>query len=187
MRALIFLLALASAGTTLDADSAQQAFVKGWEGRTVAVRTTLYSLIYNERGKLGTSRSGLREGLIVATPSEGAFLRFAGRQGRGDVIEHDPQRFIASVNSTYEPDALDIRSYRKLEAIAINQYDPGTELLVTGVRVERDQVRLELATIDGGDTVTGLRIKWPVPLSNAFTERALVERLIQRFVEVRQP
>ena len=40
---------------------------------------------------------------------------------------------------------------------------------------------------DGGDAVTGLRIKWPVPLSKVFTERALVERLIQRFVEVRQP
>jgi hypothetical protein len=187
-RTLVFLLAFASAGTTLEADdSPQQAFVKGWEGRTVTVRATLYSLIYNERGKLGTSRSGLREGLVVATPSEGAYFQFDGRQGRHEVIQYDLQRFVAAVNKTYEPDALDVRSYRKLEAVAINRYDPGVELVVSGVRVDRDQVRFEFARAPGDDAVTGIRIKWPVPLSKVFTERALVEGLVQRFVEPKQP
>jgi hypothetical protein len=185
-RALIFVFALASAGATLLAESPQQAFVKGWEGRTVTVKATLYSLVYNERGKLGTSRAGLREGLIVATPSQGAYLQFDGRQGRGEVTQHDPQRLVAAVNKAYEADVLDVRQYRKLEAVAIDRYDPGVELLVTDVRVDRDQVRFEFATAGGAEAVTGIRVKWPVPLSGSFSERDLVEGLLLRFVEIKQ-
>jgi hypothetical protein len=58
---------------------------------------------------------------------------------------------------------------------------------VTGVRVDRDEVRFEFARADGEDAVTGVRIKWPVPLSTAFSERPLVEGLVQRFVQVKQP
>ena len=186
-RALLFLLVFAAAGATLEGDdSPQQAFVRLWEGRTVTVRSTLYSLIYNERGKLGTSRSGLREGLIVATPTQGAYFQFDGRQGRNEVIQTDLQRFVAAVNKVYEPDSLDVRSYRKLEAVTINRYDPGVELVVTSVRVEPDQVRFQFARADGEDVVTGIRVKWPVPLSKVFSERPLVEGLVQRFVEVKQ-
>jgi hypothetical protein len=186
-RALLFVLAVAWTGTLVAADSPQQAFVRVWEGRAVTVRAALYSLIYNERGKLGTSRSGLREGLIVATPPEGAYLQFDGRQGRHDVTGHDLDRFVAAVNTMYEPDALDVRSYRKLEAVAINRYDPGVELVVTGVRVDRDEVRFEFAKTGGDEPVTGIRVKWPVPLSKTFSERELVEDLILRFVDVDQP
>jgi hypothetical protein len=186
-RALLFLLVFAAAGATLEGDdSPQQAFVKMWQGRTVTVRSTLYSLIYNERGRLGTSRSGLRESLIVATPSQGAYFQFDGRQGRHEVVQTDLQRFVEAVNKAYEPDALDVRSYRKLEAVAINRYDPGVELVVTGVRVDPDQVRFQFARPDGEDVVTGIRVKWPVPLSRVFSERPLVEGLVQRFVEVKQ-
>jgi hypothetical protein len=186
-RALLFLIVFAAAGATLEGDdSPQQAFVKVWQGRTVTVRSTLYSLIYNERGKLGTSRSGLREGLIVATPHQGAYFQFDGRQGRHEVVQTDLQRFVTAVNKAYEPDALDVRSYRKLEAVTINRYDPGVELVVTGVRVDPDQVRFQFARPDGEDVVTGIRVKWPVPLSKVFSERPLVEGLVQRFVEVKQ-
>ena len=185
MRRLLALLpALALTGATLAADTPQQAFVRAWEGRTVTVKATLYSLIYNERGKLGTTRSGLREGLIVATPSEGAYFEFAGRQGRQDVTQHDLQRFVAAVNHAYQPDALDVRTYRKLEAVAINPFEVGGELLVTGVRVGRDEVRLEFAKVEDSEVVTGIRVRWPVPLSKAFSERALVEDLLQRFVAI---
>lgn len=185
-RALLFLLAFAAAGATLEGDdSPQQAFVKVWQGRTVTVRAPLYSLIYNERGKLGTSRSGLHEGLIVATPAQGAYFQFDGRQGRHEVVQTDLQRFVAVVNKAYEPDSLDVRSYRKLEAVAINRYDPGVELIVTGVRVEPDEVRFQFARLDAQE-VTGIRVKWPVPLSKVFSERPLVEGLVRRFVEVKQ-
>jgi hypothetical protein len=183
--ALICLLALAPAGATFGAETPQQAFVKGWEGRTVTLKTTLYSLIYTERGKLGTTRRGLREGLIVATPTQGAYFQFDGRQGRGDLTGHDPRRFVAAVNTAYEADALDVRSYRKLEAMGIERYDPGIELRLSAVRVEADQVRLEFARDADAEAVTDVRIKWPVPLTKLFTERALVEDVIRRLIAIK--
>jgi hypothetical protein len=181
-RTAIALLAAATLGVTLRADSPQQTFAKTWEGRTVTVKTTLYSLIFNERGKLGTTRSGLREGLIVVTPSKGAYFQFDGRQGRGEIVRTDLHGFLAAVNAEYEKNTLDVRPYRKLEAVAINRYDPGVELLITGVRVGPDLVRVDLATGDG-ETATAIRIKWPVPLSKAFTERPLVENVLQQFFD----
>jgi hypothetical protein len=186
-RVILFLMAYASAGVLLSAESAQQSFVKAWEGRTVTVKATLYSLIFNERGKLGGSKDGLREGLMVVTPSQGTYLQFDGRQGRYEVVHRDPGRMVAEVNANYEPDSLDMRPYRKVEALAVNQFDPGVTLVVRDVRIDRDQVKLDLAMELRGETVTALRVKWPVPLSKDFTERTLVEGLIQQYVAVRQP
>jgi hypothetical protein len=94
---------------------------------------------------------------------------------------------VAEVNANYEPDSLDMRPYRKVEALAVNQFDPGVTLVVRDVRIDRDQVKLDLAMELRGETVTALRVKWPVPLSKDFTERTLVEGLIQQYVAVRQP
>src|SRR5262245_25938591 len=80
-RSLVSLIAVACAGVALAAESPQEAFARAWEGRHVTVKSTLYSLIYTERGKLGTTHSGLREGVIVITPSQGAYFQFDGRQG----------------------------------------------------------------------------------------------------------
>jgi hypothetical protein len=179
----IALLVVAAVGVPLAAESPQQTFAKTWAGRTVTVKATLYSLIFNERGKLGTTRSGLREGLVVATPSKGAYFQFDGRQGRAEIARNSLDGFIAAVNAEYEQNALDVRPYRKLEAVAINRYDPGVELLITGVQVGPDQVRFELSA-GGGETATAIRIKWPVPLSKSFNERPLVENVLQQFVDI---
>jgi DNA-binding winged helix-turn-helix (wHTH) protein len=184
-RTVVVLLALALARAALASDSPQQAFARAWEGRIVTVRATLYSLIYNERGKLGTTRSGLREGLIVVTPSQGAYFQFDSRQGRNEVRQHDLQQVIAAVNAAYEKDALDVRPYRKLDAVGINRYDPGVELVVSAVRFARDEVQFEFAATVGGEAVTAMRVKWPVPWSKGFSERGLVEGLLQRFVDVK--
>jgi len=183
-RTLVPLILAAATATRAAADTPQQTFAKAWQGRAVTLKATLYSLIYNERGKLGTTRNGLREGLVVATPSKGAYLQFDGRQGRGEIARTTVQGFVAAVNAEYEGDQLDVRQYRKLEAVAINRYDPGVELTVAAVRIEPDQVRFELS-VPAGDTVTAIRIKWPIPLSKSFTERTLVEQLLQQFVEPR--
>jgi hypothetical protein len=98
-------------------------------------------------------------------------------------VRKDLQGFVAAVNAEYEKDALDVRPYRKLEAVAINRYDPGVELLITGVRIGPDQVRVDLAT-GSGETATAIRIKWPVPLSKAFNERPLVENVLQQFFDM---
>jgi len=71
-RAILSLAAVAAIGAaTASAETPQQAFIRSWEGRSVVVRNTLYTLVYNERGKLGNTRSGKRDGLVVATPSQG--------------------------------------------------------------------------------------------------------------------
>ena len=176
------------ASATVPAKYSRQAFVKGWEGQAVLVRATLYSLLFNERGKLGNTRRGLREGLIVVTPSQGTYFQFNGRQGRDDVVERDPGRVMAAVNSAYQADSLDVRSYRKVEPLAVNRYDPGVELVVSDVRVEGDQVRLDFATPGArDDSVTSIRVRWPIPLSKSLTERDLVEDLLRRFVEIQRP
>jgi hypothetical protein len=185
IRALVvFLVVIVSAGGRVLADSPRQAFERGWEGRVVTVRAPLYSLVYNERGKFGTSRTGLREGLSVALPSGDAYLQFDGRQGRDGVVETDPRKVIAAVNVAYQPDALDVRSYRKLEALSVARYDPGARLYVTDARVERDEVRIRLATSRDGIPVTGLRVKWSMPLSPSFEERGIAERVVRQFLHV---
>ena len=112
---------LVALATVLSARAAtetpQQAFVKRWEGQPVVVKQTLYTLVYNERGRLGNTRSGKRDGLTVVTPSAGTYLQFDGRQGRDDVVERQPQKVVEAVSVAYQPDSLDIRPYRKVEPV----------------------------------------------------------------------
>jgi hypothetical protein len=172
--------------TIVGAESPQQVFVKAWKGQAVVVKSTLYSLVYNERGLMGNTRSGRREGLLVVTSSSGGHLQFDGRQGRETVVVKDPGLLVKAVSDAYQPDALEPRSYRKLEPLAIEQFVPGAELVVRDVRIERDEVKLEFEQADGSkDTTTSLRVRWPLPLSPSFGERGNVEDLLRRFVEIR--
>jgi len=166
------------------AQNPQQSFAKAWEGRRVTVRAPIYTLVYNERGKFGTRRDGLREGLTIATASGASYLQFDGRQGRETVVQQDPRLVLAAVNAAYEADALDVRAYRKLEALAVRRCDPGLPLQVMAVRMERNEVRLDLARPGGVEAITTLRVKWPTPLSKAFDERQPIEDVIQQFLDV---
>lgn len=91
---------------------------------------------------------------------------------------------IAAVNTAYQPDALDVRAYRKLDALSVARYDPGAQMYVTGVRVDRDEVRIQLAVARGGVPATALRVKWPMRLSPSFDEREVIERRVQQFLGV---
>ena len=173
------------------ADSPQQAFARSWEGKSVVLKQVLYTLVYNERGKLGNTRNGRRDGLVVATPSSGAYFQFDGRQGKEDVVEKQPQRLVDAVNAAYQPDSLDVRGYRKVEPVVVHRFSAGTELFVTRIRVDRDTVRVALnqtalASPDE-DPATSLTIKWPVPFNKSFSERELVETLMLQFVDVKVP
>jgi hypothetical protein len=169
------------------AENPQQRFAKHWEGRAVVVRQTLYTLVYNERSRLGKVRSGRREGLTVVTPFEGTYFRFDGRQGRDTVTEQRPEAIVDSVSAAYQPDLLDIQSARKVEPVVVSRYDAGVELIVSRVRFDRDSVKIAFAPageVSGEeDPLTTLTVKWPVPLSKAFVERDPIEGLIRRFVE----
>ncbi len=170
------------------AESPQQAFVKSWEGKAVTVKQPLYALVYNERGRLGNTYNARRDGLTVVTPNQGVYFQFDGRQGKDSVKDHDPQRVLDAVNATYQADGLDVRSYRRLEALLVARYDAGAALFVSRVQIDRDSVRFGFTATDGpddaDDLVATLTVKWPVPLSKSLSERQLIENLVRRFVAV---
>jgi hypothetical protein len=179
---------LVALGSIVAAESPQRVFASEWQGRTVVIRQRLYSLVFNERGKMGNTYSGRREGLIVVTPQDGVFFEFPGRQHRDDVVLRDLGGMIDAVDREYVPDALDLRGYRKLEPLSLARYDPGGELIVTRAEVLKDSVRLTFSQPggpDGDDPVSSLTVRWPLPLSKSFAERAQVEQLIGRYVERR--
>jgi hypothetical protein len=186
LRLVSFVLVLLVAPATARADNARNAFVRSWEGRTVTIGQPLYTLIDNERGKLGSARNGRREGLTVLTPSNGVYFQFDGRQGKDDIVTPAPHGMLAAVDEAYGPDALDVRSYRKIEALAVHQCSPGAKLIVGRIRIDRDSVKVGFVQ-PGSDLddepVTSITIRWPLPLSKAFTEGDNIDALLRTWLE----
>jgi len=180
--------ALASvSGVELSAENPQQAFVKSWEGQEVVVKRTLYALVYNERGRLGNTYGARRDGLTVVTPNQGVYFKFDGRQGRDEVVRRDPQKILEAVNMEYQGDGLDVRSYRRLEALLVARYDAGARLIVKSAKIDRDSVLLGFAEAAGSnnpnDLAVTLTVKWPIPLTKALTERPLIENLVRQYID----
>jgi hypothetical protein len=172
-------------------ENPQQAFAKNWEGRTVVLKQSLYTLVYDERSRIGKVREGKRDGLTVVTPFEGTYLQFDGRRGRDDIKETEPQRLKDAVATTYISDALfELEASRTIVPIVVNRHDAGVECVVRKVQLDRYSVRLLLASpggVDGDqDSLTSLTVKWPIPLSKSLSERDSIENLIRRFVEIKQ-
>ncbi len=190
-RAISALVVLATAVSVLSAgENAQQSFVKKWEGRTVVLKQPLYTLVYDERSRIGMVREGKRDGLTVVTPSEGTYLQFDGRRGRDDIKETEPQRLKDMVATAYVGESLlALEASKTIEPIVINRHEPGVECVVRKILLSRYTVKLVFASsgIDGEqDQLTSLTVKWPVPLSKSLTERETIENLIRVFVEIKQ-
>ena len=172
------------------AETSRDLFLKTWEGKTIVVKQTLYTLVYNERGRLGKTYRNKRAGLIVVTPFTGSYLQFDGRQSQDDIIDQDPQRLVDTIKTTYQSDALDVRQYQKIEPIVVARYEVGSELLVGPIRIEGNIVRLSLvdprSIDDDGQAATELTVKWPTPLSKSLSERQAIEGLIAQFVRLKQ-
>jgi hypothetical protein len=176
---------LASGPPLAAAGGGQRAFVREWQGRTVIVRQTLFALVYNERGRLGKTYPARREGVTVVTPDDGVYFQFDGRQHRQDVVVRAAHLLSEAVAREYEGDPLDVRTYTRLEPIALMQHDPGHTLIVAKVEVLRDTVRLAFALPAApNEPVSWLKAKWPLPFGKDFAERELVEQLVRRFVDV---
>lgn len=186
-RRLVSLIIVASTAGLAAADNPQKTFAKTWEGKSVVVKQTLFTLVYNERGRLGKTAKGKRDGLTVVTPSVGTYFQFDGRDSENDITDRDPQRVFDTVGTTYlRAYNLDIGTYQKVEPLLLTRYERGVELIVRTVRVEENVVRVvfdDAAAAGKGEVATTLTVKWPVPLSSAFTERSLVEILIRQFVD----
>lgn len=174
---------------TVAADAAEKplkAFTAHWTGRPVALKRTLYSMVYDERGHLGITYRGRSEGLVVATPSD-AYFRFDGRQSEEDIVGRDPNRVMDLVRTRYHRAMhLDIGTVAKVSPVMLMRYEPGVKLVVDRVLVERERVRLVLHKKTPEEDLgfaTALTVQWPVPLSRNLDERALIEAVIYRFVE----
>src|SRR5262249_20381846 len=119
----------------------------------------------------------------------GVYLQFDGRQGREAVIERDAQRMIGAVEAAYAPDSLDLRSYRKVEPVAIATHQAGISMIVRRVQFGTDTVRLELAPMANAgasdDVVTWVTVKWPIPLSKSFSEADVVDGILRQFLAPR--
>ncbi|RPJ79957.1 MAG: hypothetical protein EHM13_12825 [Acidobacteria bacterium] len=181
---------LAGCASVLDAAAdPRKAFVENWEGARVAVRRTLHALVYDEHGRAGSVTRGRHEGLTVVTPL-GMYFQFDGRDNESDLIGFDAPRMLTAVSDKYRrARALDVGSYQRIEPLMLARYEPGTEFVVQGVRVDRDRVRFYLAYGEeaGGDpeeVETFLTVQWPQVLSPAFSERAEIERLVGQFLAV---
>ncbi len=163
-------------------------FIQHWERSHVVVQRTLYSLVYNERGRLGNTYRNRQEGLTVVTPPAGMFFRFDGRDSEGDITGRDPQQLMDAVTARYRRSySLDVGSFDRIQPLVLARYDAGVELVVTKVRIEQNRVRLFLAQTGGegeGEAATTLTVQWPSSLSRSFTERAEVERLIGLFLAI---
>jgi hypothetical protein len=122
------------------------------------------------------------------TPFKGSYFQFDGRQKQDDVVGMDPQRLVDEIETAYQPDSLSVRSYRKIQPHLLQRYDPGVELVVAEVRLERDFVRVFLvdpAMPFGEEPATTLTVRWPLPFSRSFEERNAVEGLILRYLELK--
>ena len=188
---LAFMVLATAVSAVAAAENPQQAFAKNWEGRTVVLKQPLYTLVYDERSRIGVVREGKRDGLTVVTPSEGVYLQFDGRRGRDDIKETEPQRLKDIVATAYVGESLlALEASRTIEPIVINRHEAGVECVVRKILLSRYTVKLVFASrsgIDGEqDQLTSLTVKWPVPLSKSLTERDSIENLIRVFVEIKQ-
>jgi hypothetical protein len=142
-------IATLSAGTNPKED-----FAASWEGHTVVLKQRLYTLAYRERGLFGNG-SDKRDGLFVVTPFKGTYYQFDGRQSQDDIRAADPERLTDTIRTTYARDVMDVREYSKVEPIVITAYEPGVELIVSAVRVDRDRLRLYFTDPRTTDATTG--------------------------------
>jgi hypothetical protein len=179
---------LCAAPPVRAADNAATRFRKEWQDRKVTIQRTLFTLVFDERNRVGAIARGKREGITVATPSKGTFYLFTGRQSVDDITETDPDRLIDQVKLRYQRmgrmDTSHVQGVAPLYAI---QYAKGIELLVRRVEIERSIVRLVLFKVEpAGEYATTLTIEWPTPLSADLQERDPLERVIRQFLMPQQ-
>jgi len=172
-----------------SANQGRKSFIEDWQGKRVGIKRTLFTLVYDEHGRLGKTYRSRREGLTVVTPSSGVFLRFDGRDSEEDIVSSDPEQMIDQINVTYRrTSSLDVGFFQRIEPSVVARYEPGGMLVVKQVRIDRDRVRLVFAksaddeAANADEVATELTIQWPIALSSGLAERPQIEALIRQFV-----
>lgn len=165
-------------------ESNKKAFLTAWQDRGVALKRTLYSIVYDERRRFmpSTKQEGKVAGLTVATPSDVYYQFDARRDSEDDIRGRDPNAIVTALREQYRRSThLEIGNVKDVEAVMLVRYEPGVVLVVGKVQIERDRVRLLLHNREG-ETATTLTVKWPAPLSKDLTESAVIEGVLDKFL-----
>jgi hypothetical protein len=183
----ILVVALVAAASPQAAErSGKKAFQKAWVGRTVVVRRTLYSVVFDERSRVMPviKHKDRVSGLTVVTPTGTSYYQFdARRDSEDDIVDQDPDRIVSKMRTQYVRSLhLDNGSVQDIEPLMLVRYSPGVAFVVRKVQIDRDRVRLYFHKEGEADLATTLTVKFPTPLSNEFTESPLVDDAITRFV-----
>ena len=165
------------------ADNSFEVFRREWQGRRVTVQRMLLTLVYEERGRTGSTRVK-RDGLNVVTPSKGNYLLFTGRQSVEDLVDTNADRLFEQIKVNYRRDRnLGEGFVQAVNPLHLVQHISGLQLVVARVEIERSTVRVMLAKPETpADMTTSLTIQWPAPFSSNLEERAEIERVISQFV-----
>lgn len=175
------------ASITSPARDSRKEFIDSWQGSRVVLTRTLYTVVYDEHGKLSKIYRGKRDGLTVIAPA-GMFFRFQPRGSEENVTGRNPQEVFDRMRGVYgRAGALDVLPFKRIEPSVLTQYERGVALVVRLVEIERDRVRMVLANEDSTDSAekqvaTTLTVQWPADLSEVLSERPEIERLIGQFI-----
>jgi len=184
---LILHVVLAAAASLHAAErSGKKTLENAWVGRSVVVKRTLYSVVFDERSRvlpLIKHRDRV-SGLTVVTPTGTSYYQFdARRDSEEDIVHHDPNRVVSQMRKQYFRDMhLDIGNVQDIEPLMLVRYSPGVALIVRKVQIGRDRVRVYFHKDGEADLATTLTVKFPTPLSNELTESPLIDGALARFV-----
>jgi hypothetical protein len=165
------------------ADKPAEVFRREWEGRRVTVQRLLLTLVYEERGRTGSTKVK-RDGLNVVTPSKGGYLLFTGRQSVEDLVDTNADRLFEQIRINYRRDRnLGEGFVQAVNPLHLLQHIAGLQLVVTRVELERSTVRVMMAKPETPEEMTtSLTVQWPAPFSSNLEERAELERVIRQYL-----
>ena len=183
------LMLVCGAATVTAGGPAAGEFTKRWNGRRVMVKSTLYTVLYDEVGRTGIHYNGKQAGLTIATPERQYYEFDAPGPDDEDVVEQTPNDVVSEMSTRFiRAYHLDIGIVKTITPRSLRQYDPGVVLIVDSIKVERTRVRFAFrrageAPAANEEFATSLTIEWPMPLSKSFGERDGIEGVLQRFIE----
>ena len=184
-RLVVAALFIACAVTSVSAGDAVADFTRRWDGRRAVVRSALYSVVYDEVGRMGKHYRAKLAGLTVATHA-GQHYEFDGPGSDEDIVEDTPNKVMDQMSARFHRSShLELSSVKAITPRVLRQFDPGVVLIVESVKIERNRIRFEFA--QSGDEKSGfatsLTVEWPSPLSKEFYEQAAIESMVRRFVD----
>jgi hypothetical protein len=166
----------------------RKTLVDDWEDGRVIVRRTLYSLVFDERARFMPffKRHDRVAGLTVATPTAAYYQFDARREYEDPIVSRDPDGVLVALRDRYRRSAhLEMASVQEVEGVMLVRYEPGAELVVSNLHVDRDRVRVDLRRPDERGTATTLTVQWPAPFSGELLELPLVEQVLERYIQRR--